>query len=334
MANSNLIYPLELFNTITFNGFNYELPEETLNIILKLSSEVGAPNYVKTPIFQKKDNSKISLANENIDTVFINKKKKINKHMEIINNSEWDNLKKSHPIKEEHKSGIILYIDTIRTYLNKVTDKNYNDYKVKILELIEKIQADINSHEELAQLSSILFDIASTNRFYSKLYADLYTEIITKFNFMRDPFDNSLNKFSELFNNIEYIDPSVDYDKYCKINKDNEKRRAISSFFINLMNNGIISKSIIIEFTRTVVSNIYKFISMENKKNEVDELSEIVSILYTKDIFEDDDGDMDYEQIHGYTITEIIETIAKAQVKNYSSLTKKTCFKFMDLLDL
>jgi hypothetical protein len=151
---------------------------------------------------------------------------------------------------------------------------------------------------------------------------------------MRDPFDNSLNKFSELFNNIEYIDPSVDYDKYCKINKDNEKRRAISSFFINLMNNGIISKSIIIEFTRTVVSNIYKFISMENKKNEVDELSEIVSILYTKDIFEDDDGDMDYEQIHGYTITEIIETIAKAQVKNYSSLTKKTCFKFMDLLDL
>ena len=32
-------------------------------------------------------------------------------------------------------------------------------------------------------------------------------------------FEQNFNQFISLFNNIEYIDPSVDYDKFCKINQ-------------------------------------------------------------------------------------------------------------------
>ena len=84
------------------------------------------------------------------------------------------------------------------------------------------------------------FEIASTNRFYSKLYADLYADLISKFEIMREVFNNSFDKFLEMFTTIEYVDPNVDYDKFCKINSDNEKRKALSAFFVNLMINQII----------------------------------------------------------------------------------------------
>ena len=47
-----------------------------------------------------------------------------------------------------------------------------------------------------------------------------------------------------------------------------------------------------------------------------------------------DDDNVKYELIEGYTITEIIERIAISKVKDYKSLTNKTLFKFMDLVDM
>ena len=148
---------------------------------------------------------------------------------------------------------------------------------------------------------------------------------------MKGSFEESLSRFSELFNCIEYIDPKVDYDKFCKINKDNEKRKALGAFFINLSINGIIPTLTIINITRTLLSQIHMYISEENKKNEVDELTENVALFYKKDFYE---RDIAYELIEGYTITEIIEKISHSKVKDFKSLTNKTIFKFMDMIDM
>ena len=51
-----LKYSIQNFNDITFNGFNLTLPEETIKIISELSLQVGSPSYVKTPVFQKREN--------------------------------------------------------------------------------------------------------------------------------------------------------------------------------------------------------------------------------------------------------------------------------------
>ena len=183
------------------------------------------------------------------------------------------------------------------------------------------------------RVSSTIFDIASTNRFYSKIYADLYSDLSTKYHMMKEIFENNFEKFTDLFNNIEYVDPKVNYDRFCEINKTNEKRKAFASFYINLMFNGIIPKSKIMEITRNLLSQVYSFISIDDKKNEVDELTETIAILYKKDLYEDDEGD-EYEQIEGYTINEIIERIANSKVKDYKSLTNKSLFKFMDLIEM
>ena len=85
--------------------------------------------------------------------------------------------------------------------------------------------------------------------------------------------------------------------------------------------------------TRNLLNKVYTLINEDNKKNEVDELCETIAILYNKTLYEDDEGD-NYELIDDMTITDVIEKIATSKAKDYKSLTNKSIFKFMDLIDM
>jgi len=327
-------YLLNDFNNLLFTGFNYELPAETIRIISELSLEVGSPDYVKTPIFQKRENPMRAEISADDATASGGgggfKKKRGNKNMEI-SDGDWETIRSFQTTKIEERAGIEGEIDNIRSYLNKITDKNYNDNRDKITDIIGNIIT--GSQENIISVSSAIFDIASTNRFYSKLYADLYTDIIKKYPVMRDSFEESLSSFSELFKTIEYVDSNVDYGGFCKMNKDNEKRKALGMFFVNLSLNGVISTLTILNITRNLLSQIFNYITEDNKKNEVDELTENVALFYKKEFYENEDKP-EYELINGKSITEVIEIIAHSKVKDYKSLTNKTIFKFMDMIDM
>lgn len=332
------MYTLEKINEILYQGFEYKLPDETLAIISQLSSEVGSPDYIKTPVFQKRENpmkvEPSSYVKESSNSGGGGgHKKRRGKANEIVNDEDWEQLRTFQPTKIEEKTGIDTQIDNIRVNLNKMSDKNYMDMRNKIIDIIDSLIVENIKDEDMIRVSSIIFDIASTNRFYSKMYADLYSDLSTKYHVLKDTFENNFKKFVDLFNIIEYVDPKVNYDKFCEINKANEKRKALASFYLNLMINGIINKTQIMVITRNLLEQIYRYISVEDKKNEVDELIETIAILYKKDIYDDDEGD-DYEQIDGLTINEVIEKIAKSKVKDYKSLTNKALFKFMDLIDM
>jgi len=332
-----LKYTLEQFNDITLNGFKFDFPEETLKIISEIALEVGSPNYVKTPVFQKRVNplkqeSILQKENDNFKhTDNLNKKRRGNKSMEVLNEDDWETLRVFQTTKIEQKVGLDAQIDLVRSHLNKMSDKNYLETKNKIVDVIENMIKDVVDNDEITKLGIIIFEIASTNRFYSKMYADLYSDLIKNFQIMEDIFQKNFDNFMSLFDNIEYVEPNVDYNKFCKINKDNEKRKALASFFINLMNNNIISKVQIINIIRNLTNKIYTYINQDNKKNEVDELTENVAILYKKELFNENVG---YDLIDNMTISEIIEKIAHSKSKNYLSLSNKSIFKFMDLIDM
>jgi hypothetical protein len=328
------VYTLEKINEILYQGFEYKLPDETLGLISKIATEVGSPDYIKTPVFEKRENpmkveSAVFIKEYSIGGV--NKKRRC-KANEVVND-DWETHKSFQSTKLEEKTGIESQIDNIRINLNKMSDKNYIDSRNKIFEIIDNLIVENITDCEMGRVSSIIFDIASTNRFYSKMYAELYADLSIKYAAMRNTFEDNFKKFIDLFNIIEYVDPKVNYDKFCEINKSNEKRKSLASFYLNLMKNGVIDKTQIMVITRNLLEQIYRYISIDDKKNEVDELTETVAILYIKDIYNDDDGD-DYDQIEGYTINEIIEKIAKSKVKDYKSLTNKALFKFMDLIDM
>ena len=336
MTTKTLRYTLEQIQDIIFNGFNYEVQDTVMETISDLALKVGSPDYVKTPIFKKRENpmksDQSSLATGLSNESFVNKKKRGNKGIEVLNDDDWDSLRTFQTTKIETKSGVDADFDTIRALINKITDKNYIDIRNKIIEIIEKIVSE-NSETILSNIGTNIFDIASSNRYFSKIYADLYTDLSSKFDFIKSKYQENLQRFTGLFNNIEYVDPNENYDKFCEINKINEKRKSLASFYINLMNNGIISKKEIMIITRNLLANIYTFILLENKKNEVEELTETIAILYKKQLYEDDCAEC-YDDIDGYNINEIIEKIANSKVKDYKSLTNKSLFKFMDLIDM
>jgi hypothetical protein len=324
-------YSLQEFNDIAFNGFNFELPSDAVNIISELTLQVGSPSYIKTPIFQKRNQPVTNNQTKEKD----NKKKK-NKNMEVLNDDDWESIRTFQTTKIEQKVGVDAQIDIIRLHINKMSDKNYIDMRNKIIEVIEKIIKEISeNNDEINRVSSIIFDIASTNRFYSKNYADLYSDLINNYESMKRVFEDNFNKFISLFNNIEYVEPNEDYDKFCKINKDNEKRKALSSFFVNLMKNGIITRDKIVKIIENLLNQLLNYISENNKKNEVDEITENISILYSGDLFNEDNIEEDFEiDIKGMNISETVNKLANSKVKDYKSLTNKSIFKYMDMIDM
>jgi len=297
-------YTLQTFNDIISSGFNYELSPQTLQIISKLAQEVGSPDYVKTPVFIKKPRPEVD------------KKRRGN------NDLNWEVARTFQTTKIEEKVGVDAKIDSVRSLLNKMTDKNYIDIRNKIIDVIDTIES-----EDMSKVSITIFEIASNNRFFSKIYADLYSDLMNKHESMKPVFEESLGKFVTLFDTIEYVDSIVDYDKFCKINKDNEKRKALGAFFVNLMNNNIIRKEEIVSITLNLLNQMHKFISEDNKKNEVDELTENIAILYNPALYSDAD------LVDGVTIPDMATRLSKSKVKDYKSLTNKTVFKFMDLVE-
>ena len=196
-------YNLNDFNETIFNGFNYVLPSETVKIISELSLEVGSPNYVKTPIFQKRENPmKVDPGAAIIKDASNFKKKRNNKSMEVFNDDDWTSLRTFQTTKIEENVGIDAHIDSIRSFLNKLTDKNYGDMLAKIFAVLDTIILDTSNPDDISKVSFTIFEIASTNRYYSKIYAELYSDVITKYDMMNGEVEKNLSKFMELFTTI------------------------------------------------------------------------------------------------------------------------------------
>jgi hypothetical protein len=135
----------------------------------------------------------------------------------------------------------------------------------------------------------------------------------------------------DLFNNVECGDADKDYDKFCKINKDNERRKSLSAFFVNLMKNGIITTNEVKGLLCNLMRQLVEFIKEENKKNIVDELTENIALLYSKTLFDEED---DEYLIDGSPMLDTITKLANSKVKMYPSLSNKSIFKFMDMIEM
>ena len=86
---------------------------------------------------------------------------------------------------------------------------------------------------------------------------------------------------------------------------------------------------VLVELLKRVLQKIQE----PNNKEEVDELVENIIILYNRDILDEINEDDDEYMIEDENITEIIERLANSKPKDYKSLSNKTVFKFMDLID-
>ena len=327
------------YDDITNAGFLCNLSQETLDIISKLSEQVGAPTYIKTPIFLKKENRSISggggIGGGGGGGIgggggggF---KKNKNKPSEITDD-DWEVIRAFQTTQKHVSEGIQKNVDNIRGYLNKITDMNEEamtkDIKAEISQLIEHDTSD----ENMTKIGYSIFNIASSNSFYSALYARLFKSLMSDYDIFKKIFEDNFKEFMNLFESIEFVDPKKNYDKFCEYTKTNDKRRAMSLFVVNLMINNIISEDEIIEIIKQVQTLISSYLRKPEKANEVEELTENLFIIVTKskDYLGKDQTKSSWE-----SIIKNIEfvTILKPKMKEYPSVTNKTIFKHMDIFE-
>ena len=332
-----LKYNLRQISDISNSGFHFEIPEDTFEIINYLCGQVGS-SCITSNIFTKSTDVMSGIENTNDFTSSSNmkNKKKRNKAMEV-SSEEWESIRTFQTTKIEQKTGIEGDINEIRLFLNKMTDKTFLDMREKIIEKINSACASSSDKDDSVKMGSMLYEMCSTNKFYSKIFADLFAELASMYSWLNNIFKERFKNIMEQYNNIQYIDSDKDYDVFCEMNKKNEKRRAITTFYLNLALNNFIKKEDIVSTLRDILTSIMNMINIPDKKNEVDELTEIVAILFNKEMIDDVDDDADDSEdyyVLDQSILDTVSNLAQRKAKDYPSLSNKAIFKYMDLVEM
>ena len=245
---------------------------------------------------------------------------------------DWENVRVPvfTPTKMQTKEGIEKQINDFRILLNKISSKNYETQRDLIFSKLDEIIStnEYNSEADLEKIAVIIFDIASANKFYSDLYADLYVELINKFEIFDDKLDGMLDKYYESLKNIHYVDHNVDYDGFCNYTKTNDLRKAMASFIVNLMKKCAIEKDKVIGLISSIQTLAKDYINSENRVNEVDEIIENLFLLLTQSV-----SALYSEEKWSSEVLPSVNELSKLKSKDCKSLSSRAVFKCMDILD-
>ena len=288
-----MIYTIKEIERIQFSGIDLTLHDKITEIINKLSLEISSPEYNIAPQFKKND--------------------------------KW--LKNRVPKKNITKNEFEICLDNIRTSLNKITEKTFSTQVDKINNniLIILNAPDYSTLDNLDMINNMIYDIITNTGFFSNLYTKLYKTLLDNHNFINYYFSNKLGPILSIFDNIQTCTPD-EYDLFCNINKNNEKRRSLLTFFINMMKLNCINIDII-ENLRTHIQNaIIKNLSLDNSTHIVDELAILLFILVTNYVSHINDTNL-------INLKSYLDNFISLDKKMYPSLSNKSKFKHMDIND-
>tara|TARA_Y100001970_G_C14247261_1_gene869175 strand:+ start:3376 stop:4314 length:939 start_codon:yes stop_codon:yes gene_type:complete len=306
-----ITYSLNEFEKILWGNKNISLPQETIDYIEKITNEVSSPSYQKTPVFTSNDKNNF-------------KKKRFTKDSYSSENSSG-NFKATIINK---KTGLDKKISTIKLHLNKITDKTFDTCRDELIIIInELINEDKIEEKEFMKVGEEIFSIATTNSFYSSLYAKLYNNLIKEFDFLENIFDKNYKSYLTYFEDIKYINPTENYDEFCNITLQNENRMAYSKFLTNCLKEKIIDNDKIIHLIDLLFLLQSKYINTANNSEILVEIIKNISIFLI-------DCNVLLQKDEKYSkFINIIRENLELKPLDTNSITNKIRFKYMDILD-
>ena len=292
-------YTIQDFQRVLKNMTYMKLDENILTILSKIESEITIYDKEKITYYKNKKS--------NNDTFQWQSIKNFQKTTILKNAGDYD----------------------ITNILNKITDKNYEIQKKQLFDIIINISANDNSEKDIHIIYNIIIDIVKNNIFLSLIYAKLSKEIfeINKYFYKKIIEDGKILSDYLLSKTEISNDESIlhkkdkDYDILCKHNKNNDKKKSILLFFVNIFKNDednlYILMNILDKIFETFETNIYK----EEEKQNNEEICELIFIILSnvKEIYEK------YENK--------LFLISKYKIKNAPGMSNKILFKLMDILD-
>jgi len=313
-------YTIETINNIKKDN-TFILDTKINDILLELEKLLGVDNIIeKIPLkrsdrsFDRKNNQKRGY------------KMKRGNSLTEMNIDDWEAVRNFKPTVKTELSDFDKQYNEVRSDLNKLSKAKFNDIKNTVVgKIIEIINEHENNEDNITKMGEMIFNICSNNRFLSDIYSELYVELVGQFDMFGDLLDECIVRFKQSLDNIKYIDPDEDYNGFCEYNRINEERKSHSTFLINLMKLDMISKQSILELIINLQNNSFQFINEEDKKHEVEEITENIFLLVTnsKEVLQ---ASPEWE-----TIQKNIHSFASLKAKEHISLSSRCVFKYMDL---
>ena len=301
-------YTLAAFTEISETCNIAELDQYTIKNINRIAKKVGAPSYIKTPIFKKNRQYK----------------KERYKQPDDVKEDNNDGF-----VKTELKQSVnILEVqfDKIRLFLNKLTKKNYNENLESIIFIMKSVENE--NKEYLEKIGKSIFEIGSRNKFWCNLYAKLYTDIIAEFPIMKEICIKNFESYKTIFTTFNFVDSEVDYDLFCKYNQENEMRRSLSHFFVLCANYNILDKKSIITIVDDLLCKINTYVSEENALHQVEETTENLKVIIVN-------FNADFKNLDEFVgIKSEILKLSVLKPRDYKSLNNKILFNLMDIIDI
>jgi len=262
--------------------------------------------------------------------------------------TDWVNVRIYKTTQINENVGIDKYIGDIRIALNKLSNKNYDTPRDAIVECIRNIMhisVNDSEHERkesvdnMKRIAQTIFDISSSNKFFSEVYAKLYKELINNkydalmsdsHNIFRTILSDFIINYIDTFNNIKYIEPQTDYDGFCEYTKQNDKRKSIASFISNLFIIGVIDQeTILVDCLKKILTISDKYMKISNAANEVEEITESVFIFVSICKSSVREGAYWNDEI-----LTMIKEVSNRKSNELPSLTNRTIFKYLDIVGL
>ena len=299
-----VIYSLNKFYSLKNKDYENILTQEVLNDISDFLSKLNITDTKKN-IKQEKYKKK--------DTI------------------NWEQVRDFKPTKiTETLNSFDKILNDLRISLNKISNKNLDLHKSQIEEKIDNVLNNLNTNENLNELSRIVFDISSTNQFFSILYATLYKDLIKKYVFLKDNLNTYINEYKESLKNIKYIEPDKNYNDYCNYNKINDKNKSISLFLINLAKLDILDFSTIEDIVVFLQTRIFENNNEKNYVNENEEYIEILYIIITSNIAKS------LNTVWNKSIISNVEEISNIKSNDnngYLSISSRAKFRCKDIIE-
>ncbi len=311
MIDREQIYHLNNFINVAFQKQKYELDSSvvsTINELNKLFNPNGTlgalfPTYYETP----KKSSRLT-----------------NSSFSSFPNSSSKSFERQSPIKKEQTD-----INEVRFLLNKISEQNFTDIKDKLIAHIDSVL--LKDDHDLNKLSTLIFDLASTNSFYSSMYARLFALLLEKYDWLNPQFIESLENCKNSFIEFRSCNPNENYNLFCEINKENEKRKSTSKFIGNLLTFNIVGLNKLVDIQHIFLAKVHSL--MEEKSNQ-DLINEIVEniFIYSQSINVSNDKKNEFTECIANLKNEYL-TLSNINIKEKPGMSNKSIFKFMDMYE-
>lgn len=176
------------------------------------------------------------------------------------------------PTRETH-------MNQLRLLLNKLTPKTYATIRDQCNEQLQLLLTDESVQQSVAQL---MFSLASANRMYAVTFASLCGEWMTQHAWFREFIDTQLAQWTQHYHAsvLVYVDADDDYDAFCENNKANEKRRALTAFYQQLVIQQHVPMSVAQDMLMTLLQWMTDHVQQDEFRHCLDDWVEHVAILH------------------------------------------------------